>query len=192
MKVKTSLAALSLLTTTMLADDMEKSLKILPILTDESYTFDFAVAAMGGYQEVHHKNGSGAFGGEISFNCPLVTLPSNVIRQQLSVVRYDKEVSPNNNFEMVSVELNPHVMIDVTEKFRVGAGPGFGVVVADSVKSDVVFGLNAGVSMDYAIAGPVFIGAQVRWQWTTEGEFSQGYETSVDNCLALGKVGIKF
>ena len=182
--LKLSISALLLAGSTLYAD---REFKVLPIATDASYCASLGLALIGGFQEVHHDNGSALYGIELSLACPALQLPSNDVRQQVSLTRYDED-----GITLTSLEFNPHVMFDITKDLQIGAGPGFGIVYGDASESDLVFALNAGASLNYDITSNVFLGAEARWQWTTEGEFAPNYKTSVDNVRSLLKVGMHF
>jgi hypothetical protein len=183
---KIALATLLTASTTLL---MAQETKFLPIATENNYSLSPSVALVGGYGKYDElDSGSALYGIELDIACPLLQLSSNKIKQQISVVHY----SEKDKFNSTSIELNPHVMFDVANKLQVGVGPGFGVVFADADgDTDTVFGINIGASANYDITSKMFVGAEARYQWTTDADFGGG-DVSLDNYRTLLKVGYHF
>ena len=181
-KIVTITALSTLLGTALFADGV----KFLPV-TDSSYVPSFAVAALGGYQKTEAVDGTGAYGVEISLTCPLLQIPNNMIRQQISLVRAD-----SNGLATTSLELNPHVLFDVAPQLHIGVGPSLGVIYASGLGDhDTVFGIGAGASVTYDIAPKYFVGAESRYQWTNNASLS-GRTVDLDNTRTLLKVGMHF
>ena len=161
--------------------------QFLPAL-QSGYQADTTLAVMGGLQDPDRSavDAGGAYGVELSLNCPTIKPPVGHIRQQISVTRFD-----NDGLELTSFEINPHYMVSLAENLDLGIGPGLGYVSADAGgNSDGVFALQAGASLHYR-TGPLFLGAEARYQVTQEAEFGAADE-DVNNYRLLGKAGITF
>ncbi len=128
-------------------------------------------------------------GAELSLNCPLLQPPTNRVRQQISFVSYDK-----GRTEINSLEINPHYVVEVAPGLELGAGPGLGLVMVDTPGGDgTVLGLQFGASAHYHASSPLFIGAEARYQVTTEDRFgSGGPKTDVNNFRFAIKLGYSF
>jgi hypothetical protein len=128
-----------------------------------------------------------AYGAELAFDCPLLQLDSGTIRQQASITRFDED-----GVETTSFELNPHYLVKVNDRFSVGFGPGIGYVDA-SVNSadDGVWAIQAGASAHFNM-GAIFLGAELRQQWTQEENFGFTRKRDVDNTRFMLKAGINF
>jgi len=133
-------------------------------------------------------NGS-VTGIELSLNCPLLQPPTNRIRQQVSLTQYDKAGIKLTNFE-----INPHYVIEVSPGLELGGGPGLGYVTTDTANKDPGFwGFNLGVSAHYMGMGPLFIGAEYRYQMTTEEDFGGAAgKDNLDNTRFDIKIGYSF
>jgi len=103
---------------------------------------------------------SSIVGVELSLNCPLLQPPTNRIRQQASITSYD-----DSGFEIINLEINPHYVVEVAKNLEIGGGPGFGYLYSDDTADRFAF--NLGASIHYT-GLPVFLGAEVRTQFTTE------------------------
>lgn len=158
-------------------------------VADADYRAEPALAALGGIQDpdVDGVSSDGAFGVELSLNCPTLATPRHGIRQQISLTRFD-----NDGLELTSLEINPHYVVPVGQDLGFGFGPGLSYVSADAAggDSDGVFGLQAGVSLHYR-QGPLFLGAEARYQWTQEADLG-GADTDLDNSRLMGKAGVSF
>ncbi len=125
---------------------------------------------------------------ELSLNCPLLQPPTNRIRQQISYTQYDESGVKIKNFE-----INPHYVVEVSPGLELGGGPGLAYVTADTAAKDPdFFGFNLGVSAHYRGMGPVFIGAEYRYQFTTEEDFGNGLKDNLNNGRFDIKVGYDF
>ena len=154
----------------------------------EDYRAEPTLAALGGYQDpdIGGVDAGGAYGVELALSCPTLAPPRGRIRQQISLTRFD-----NDGLELTSFELNPHYLVDLGSGLAVGAGPGLGYVAADAGgESDGVLALQAGASLHYR-QGPLFLGAEARYQWTQEADFG-AVERDVDNSRVLAKAGWSF
>ena len=182
-KIVTVATATLLMSTATFAND----LKLLPVLSD-GYTPSWGVAVLGGYEKTRDINGGGDYGVEVSLTCPLLQIPTNTIKQQISIVN-----SATDGLAKTSVELNPHVMFDLGNRFELGAGPSLGLVYASYASShDVVFGAGVGASLTYNISSKYFAGVESRYQWTTDADFGSGNKVNLDNTRTIAKFGVHF
>ena len=157
-------------------------------IADEGYSAAPSVAVVGGSQEFDSDGAdSGSIAGvEFALNCPLLAVDSGRIRQQVSLTQYDED-----GLETTHLELNPHYLFVDDGNLTVGAGPGFGLVQGDwDGGDDSVFALQAGASVNYDF-GPAFVGAEARYQWTTEADFGL-VEEDLSNTRVMAKVGVNF
>lgn len=122
---------------------------------------------------------------ELSLNCPLLQPPTNRIRQQISYGVYDED-----GLKISTIELNPHYIVKVAPGWEVGAGPGLGYVSVESDGFDEsAWALQLGASVHYTGMGPLFVGAEARYQVTDElGDTSE----EADNTRLALKVGMSF
>ena len=154
---------------------------------EEGYKAEPTVSLMLGQMEPDDGDGDSISGIELSLNCPLVQPPSNRIRQQFSITSFDDDVT-----EITSIELNPHYVVEVSPGLEVGGGPGLGYVMVETPGADeAVFGLQLGVSAHYHGSGPLFVGAEARYQFTTEADFGAG-DADVNNTRVAVKLGYSF
>ncbi len=134
---------------------------------------------------------SSIVGAELSLNCPTLQPPSNRIRQQFSFTRASRGGVKTYNYE-----INPHYIVEVSPGFEIGGGPGLGYVTVDTPNGDgSVFGLQFGVSAHYqADRSPLFLGAEARYQFTTEDRFggAGSPRTDVNNFRFAIKAGYRF
>ena len=161
--------------------------KLLPIMSDGEYCLGPAVALIGGYGKTNNVKSTGLYGVEFSLACPLLQIPDFDIKQQVSLVHQNSD-----GYEATSFELNPHVMFDVVKDIQVGVGPELGVLFAKGAKSDTVFTYGLGTSANYDLANGMFIGAEARYQWTTDAELVSGVKNDLNNFRTLLKVGVHF
>ncbi len=131
----------------------------------------------------------GDFAGlEVSFECPLLRPPTNRIRQQLSYVHYSQ-----GRFEIDSVELNPHYVVEVAPGLEVGGGPGLAYIQTNTPSNDPsLWGLNVGLSAHYGAGGPWFLGAEYRYQVTGDEDFGSGIKEDLNNGRFDVKLGYRF
>jgi len=159
-------------------------------VADEGFSAAPSVAVVGGTQDFAWDGAdSGSVAGiEFGLNCPLLAVDSGRIRQQVSLTQYDED-----GLETTHLELNPHYLFVDDGNLTVGAGPGFGWVQADPEQGDSAnaFALQAGASVNYDF-GPAFVGAEARYQWTTEADFGGNSEEDLSNTRVMAKVGVNF
>jgi len=189
--VLTSMLACALLSTTALASS--DKLVLFPIFTDDKWEPNIEVAAVLGYVDYDKKNFDDGtiYGAEFSFDCPVFTLPGDhLLRQQLSLSQYNK-----NGFKVTTIEMNPYYFVNVTDKLVLGFGPGIGGVHGDpdNGQDQWLFSVQAGAGLKYYI-DDFIIGADLRYQWTAEKNFSTvgGKKEDLDNMRFLLKAGYRF
>ena len=159
--------------------------QLLPAIGSD-YKAQPTFALTAGTQDYDDGDSGGVYGVELGLACPTLKPPQGRIRQQISLTRYDED-----GLETTSLEVNPHYMVDLASNLAVGFGPGLGYVQADtSVGDDGVFALQAGTSLHYR-TGPLFLGAEARYQWTQSADFGGGSH-DMDNIRLQGKVGVAF
>ncbi|RUM62045.1 MAG: hypothetical protein DSZ03_07450, partial [Sulfurimonas sp.] len=172
------LSTLLLMTTLVHA---ERATTLFPIMTDADYCPAPAVALLGGYGEMEKAyDGDYMYGLEFSLACPALQLEHYDIRQQISLVHQSK-----HGLRMTSLEFNPHILFDLDENMQLGVGPGFGVIFTDADATDIIGGINIGASVNYDIDAVYFVGAEARYQWTTDADLGNGVEHSLDNYRTL-------
>jgi len=187
-KTLTALLAAAILSLPAFAQSDE--FEFLPIFK-KGWDGDLEVALVAGYMDFQN-NGidSGLTHGiELSFNCPVFKLPGdNTIRQQLSLNSYSK-----NSVKIMSIEMNPYYMIDLSKDVVLGFGPGIsGVKVSpDNAKNQWLFAVQVGAGVKYYINNFI-LGADLRYQWTAAKDLGAGVKEDVDNARFLAKVGYRF
>lgn len=163
--------------------------RLLPIMSDD-YCPAPTIAVMGGYGEYTDisNSGSGMYGIEVGFGCPVFEIKDLEINQILSLVHYSE-----NGLKTNSLEMNPRIMFDLSEKMKFGVGPGVAVVFVDNgFGSDTVFGVNLGASLNYQINKDMFIGIESRYQWAGSADFGIDNNVDMDNHRTLFKIGTHF
>lgn len=163
--------------------------RFFPVL-DGNFPFMPAVAVTAGVMdpEVSGAGANGIYGVELSFLCPLIQPPTNYIRQQVSLTQYDE-----GDLKLTTLEANLHYRLPITEGLELGFGPGFGVVHADPDNggTDTELALQLGMGLNYNLNGGMFVGAEARYQWTTESDIGANGE-NLDNYRVMFKVGKYF
>ena len=125
---------------------------------------------------------------EVAFDCPLLQPPTNRIREQLSYVHYSE-----GNKDIDSVEINPHYVVEVSPGFEIGGGPGLAYILTNTPANDPsLWGLNIGLSAHYAPMGHLFLGAEYRYQITSDEDFGNGIKEDLNNGRFDIKVGYRF
>ena len=147
---KRILSTLTLLALTSSLDASEW--KIMPIL-DANHNSDFALALTGAFNNIkdvkdadESDDAKVIYGVEASFSCPLLSPPTNTIRQQLNITNYS-----DAGLDIFNVSINPHYMVEVTPSTMIGAGPsiGFSSIEFDDEKDTVfTYGLGASLRSD--------------------------------------------
>lgn len=157
-----------------------------PGFSSDDYQAQPSLALVGGAMDPDFGQvDSGAlYGVELSLNCPLLQPPTNRIRQQLSLTRFDED-----GVKITSLEINPHYVVAMGENLEIGFGPGFGVLDVEAGPEDeMLLGAQVGASVHYR-RGALFFGGEARYQVTTEEGFG-GRDRGADNTRVLLKVGV--
>ncbi len=162
--------------------------RVLPV-KEPGFRAQPTLALTGGWMDPDTRLGgsTGVYGAELSFNCLLLQPPRNRIRTTLSYLRYDDSGLKLNDFE-----LNPHYVVEVSDRLWVGGGPGIGVVKVDtSGKDATMLAFQVGASLHYR-TGRLFLGAEARYQLTQSKDYGPagGLDSGVNNFRVLGKVGL--
>ena len=129
-------------------------------------------------------------GAELSFRCIFLQIGDNQLRQQLSFTSWE-----DGGLTARNIELNAHYQIPVAEDTKIGVGPGVGLILTDLSGSDNPTFLSAqlGASVHYTGLGPVFLGAEWRYQITTKESFYKGFgDDDMNNWRLAAKVGYMF
>ena len=153
--------------------------KFLPIFTDRNYDPQVEVAAV--VQSVNFKHSTNtAYGAEVSFDCPVFTLPGDhVLRQQLTVLSYDTEGE-----DSLSIEMNPYYFFKLQDNLQLGVGPGIGGM---KMGDEWRFTYQAGAGVKYYATRNILVGADFRWQGVDEKNGAD-----MDNTRFIAKVGYRF
>jgi len=164
---------------------------VLPVAKD-GYQFEPTVSLMFGTVQPSDSDADSQtiVGAELSFRCFLLQVGDNQLRQQLSLTQWE-----DGGLTARNLELNAHYQVDVAKDTKVGFGPGLGLILTDLSGSDNPTFLSAqlGASVHYTGLGPVFLGAEWRYQLTTEESFASGFgEDDMNNWRAAVKVGYSF
>lgn len=155
---------------------------------DKDYVADPTLSLMAGNldPDIGNADSDTISGIELSLNCPLLQPPTNKIRQQVSYTTYD-----NQGLEISSFELNPHYVVETMPGLGLGFGPGLGYVKAEtSTESEGMFALQLGASLHYTAMGPLFLGAEARYQVTQGDDFAG--QKGADNLRIAVKAGYNF
>lgn len=126
------------------------------------------------------------FGAEIAFEC----LFSSDIRSQLQYLYYDVDGTT-----MQQLSANPHFTFyfdDLGDSVEFGAGPHVGVTqIKIGDEDDIIVTYGAGLSIRTDITEHIFIGAEARYEWTTNATLNNT-ETSFNNTKVFAKLGYNF
>ena len=154
-------------------------LKILPIFTDDNYCGQVEVSAV--YESVNFEHDTvDAYGAEISFDCPVFTLPGkHILRQQLTLLTYDTGAE-----DMYSIEMNPYYFFKLQDDLELGVGPGIGGMKMGDTWH---FTYQAGAGLKYYATQNIIVGADFRWQGVEEKD-----GIDMDNTRLIAKVGYRF
>jgi opacity protein-like surface antigen len=164
----------------------------LPIFTDDNWKANVEIAAVVGYADYSSDSAAGddtVYGLEVSFDCPVFTLPGeHILRQQLMVEKGDED-----GFKTTRIEMNPYYSIPLSEKLLFGIGPGIGGIKGETAGgSDWAFSYHVGAGVKYYLTDDVLVGLDVRQQWTAEKEFGTGVKQDLDSLRTFVKVGYRF
>ncbi len=161
--------------------------------SDENFVMEPAVSFIAGSMSPKNGDSGNITGLELSFNCPLLQPPTNSIRQQISMTKFDE-----NGLEVTSIEINPHYVAEISPGLFIGGGPGFGYVSADtSTKDTDMFAFQLGTSVRYNISELFFLGGEARYQITQNEHIGgammgHGMNKGMNNWRVALKAGISF
>ncbi len=123
------------------------------------------------------------FGAELAFEC----LFSTDIRSQLQFTHYDVD-----GVKMLQLSANPHYIFNRGDTVEFGAGPHIGVAKVEiGSEDDTVFTYGLGVSAKADIGANFFVGAEARYEWTTDATFA-GVDDDLNNAKVFAKLGYSF
>ena len=159
--------------------------------TKPGYKAEPSIAVTAGYLSPDSSltDGAVAYGAELSMNCALIQPPSNRVRTTVSVLSFD-----DGGLKLTDFELNPHYVVELSDDFWVGGGPGVGVVMADTSGEDAtLLAFQLGASAHYRM-DKLFIGGEARYQFTQSKDVGPAAnpDSGVNNWRALVKVGFNF
>jgi len=159
--------------------------------TKPGYKAEPTVAVTAGYlsPDSSFTDGAVAYGAELSMNCALIQPPSNRVRTTVSYLAFD-----DGGLKLTDIELNPHYVVELSDKLWVGGGPGVGVVMADTSDKDAtMLAFQLGASAHYRM-DKLFVGGEARYQFTQSKDYgnSANPDSGVNNWRALVKVGFNF
>lgn len=168
-----------------------EGVSFLPV-TKEGYEPEAVVSLIGGVMDstAEGADSSSIVGAELSFRCVLLQVGDNQLRQQLSFTSWE-----DNGLTLQNLELNAHYQVPVAPDLKFGIGPGVGIIMTDADGTDnpTFFGAQFGASAHYTGFGPVFLGAEARYQITNEDKFTSiSAEDNMNNWRAAVKVGYMF
>ena len=126
------------------------------------------------------------FGAEFAFEC----LFSSNVRSQVQYTYYDVD-----GLTMQQISTNPHFVFyfeNFGESVEFGVGPHLGITqIEKGNDDDIVFTYGIGTSVRMDIANNIFVGAEVRYEWTTDATLGNKDE-SYDNAKVFAKIGYTF
>lgn len=162
--------------------------RILPILTGD-YCPNPTMAVTTGYNiyDDIKDSGSSTYGLEIAFGCPIFEIKDLEINQVLGANHYKKD-----NFSITTVEMNPRIMFELDNRTKVGVGPGVSILFVDNNNNkDTILGFNIGATVNYQLNDGMFIGLDIRHQFTQKTNvFSNNI--NLNNNKTVIKIGKSF
>jgi len=156
-----------------------------PVVNETSASIPMGISLLGGVMKGEGDNSdwNTIYGLEFSFECLL----SDSTRSQLQFTHYD-----HDGLKMIQVSANPHYLVNVSPSTTFGMGPSLGVAKVEiGNEDDIVFTYGVGASIRTDIAENFFVGAEARYEWTTDAEFS-GIEDDLNNAKVFAKIGYQF
>lgn len=164
-----------------------KEFEMLPILKS-GFCPKPQVGLSTGYTNYSNVGAEGAsVGVEITFDCPVFTLPWDNLRQQIMLNQFNSD-----GINLTNLEFNPYYIIDLGNGLDFGFGPGWGIVFSETYNHDIAFALQAGMGLQYNISNHYYAGADLRYQWTQKIDIAPGVTEDLDNYRAQVKVGYRF
>jgi len=123
------------------------------------------------------------YGAEFSFKCLL----SDSVRSQVQFTNYDED-----NLKMMQLSLNPHYIFNQGSTVEFGVGPHVGIAQVEvGSEDDIIYTYGAGASVTANLTEHFFLGAEARYEWTTETTFAN-VDTNFNNAKVFGKIGYSF
>ncbi len=156
-----------------------------PAVVESSEGIPMGIALLGGMMrgEGDNTDWKGFYGAELAFEC----LFSSDVRSQLQVTNYDQD-----GLKMLQFSANPHYIFNRDDAVEFGFGPHIGVArVEIGNENDTVFTYGVGASLRSDISENFFVGAEARYEWTTDTTFD-GVDDDVNNAKVFAKLGYSF
>ena len=123
------------------------------------------------------------YGAELSFEC----LFSSSVRSQLQYTYYDED-----GVKMQQLSANPHYIFNRGDAVEFGFGPHIGVAKVEIAnEDDTIFTYGVGASLRSDITDNFFVGAEARYEWTTDATFG-GVDDNLNNAKVFAKLGFSF
>ena len=123
------------------------------------------------------------YGAELSFEC----LFSSSVRSQLQYTYYDED-----GVKMQQLSANPHYIFNRGDVVEFGFGPHIGVAKVEIAnEDDTIFTYGVGASLRSDITENFFVGAEARYEWTTDATFG-GIDDNLNNAKVFAKLGFSF
>jgi len=122
------------------------------------------------------------YGLELSFECLL----SPLVRSQLQYTHYN-----NDGIKMEQFSINPHYIFNRGDDVEFGFGPHLGAAIVEENGDDTIFTYGIGASLNSAIDENFFVGAEARYEWTTDATFGDT-DTNLNNAKVFAKIGYSF
>lgn len=144
-----------------------------------------SLALLGGMMKGEGSNTDwkGFYGVELAFECLL----SESTRSQLQLTNYD-----HDGLQMLQLSANPHYIFNRGDTVEFGFGPHIGVArVEIANESDTVLTYGVGASVRTDITNNFFVGAEARYEWTTDATFG-GVDDNLNNAKVFAKIGYTF
>lgn len=155
-------------------------------VVEESFTgIPMGFALLGGVMkgEGSDTDWNALYGAELSYEC----LFSPAVRSQLQFTHYD-----HDGLKMLQLSANPHYIFNRGDAVEFGFGPHLGVARAEiGNEDDTVFTYGLGASAKSDISENFFVGAEARYEWTTDAEFG-GVKDDLNNAKVFAKIGYQF
>ncbi|HHJ80072.1 MAG TPA: hypothetical protein ENJ65_00400, partial [Candidatus Tenderia electrophaga] len=157
-----------------------------PVMGDD-YVMEPTASVIVGNQSFDDGGSDSVMGIELSFNCPMLKPPTNKIRQQVSMTKYD-----DSGVEVTSIELNPHYLVEMSPGLLVGGGPGLGYVAVDTrAGDDNLLTFQLGASVHYNVNETFFLGGDARYQIAGDADLA-GTDVNMNNWRVGLKAGVNF
>jgi len=184
------IALLSVLASTLIMaagdlDPVESTVQSLNSIDGVESNIPMGFALLGGALkgEGDNTDWNALYGAEFSFEC----LFSSDVRSQLQFTHYDEA-----GIKRLQLSANPHYIFNRGDTVEFGFGPHLGAAKVEiGSEDDTVFTYGLGASVRSSISENFFVGAEARYEWTTDAEFD-GVEDDVNNAKVFAKIGYSF